>query len=289
MLNHQATGALQFLLHTGIALIAHNNHVVVLRDTCTVLSIGYFNETERAEAIAFHQEIQKRLEELCPFRSSPVVTIGHGAQWGSMETLDYDFYASTQTMNSSGPNRRGKYKSAFMLKNFPALQIDKIMTHLTTIPLGLTADDMKSSLLQVDCFGGQINEVAPTATATPHRRHVWKLQYQTYWTDITKDEAHLTWIRNFYNDMYEPYGGVPNPLHDSGLFEGCYYNYPDVDLNDIVGKDAAMYLYFMENTQKLSEVKKYWDSANYFTHAQSIPISYDTEAVEAQLTALGNK
>lgn len=84
--------------------------------------------------------------------------------------------------------------------------------------------------------------------------------------------------------MYSPYGGVPNPLHKSGIFEGCYYNYPDVDLNDKVGHDGALYLYFMDNIERLVKTKKRWDADNYFSHEQSIPLTYDLKTVKSKLS-----
>lgn len=129
-----------------------------------MFNVGYFNNEERIAAKENHLRIQSILKEFSPFCTTPIVTVGHGAQWGSMETTDFDFYASTQTMNSSGPNRRGKYKSGFMIQKFPMEQIEKIFKHLNTVPSGLSDSDMKSSLIQVDCFGGQINEIDPAAT-----------------------------------------------------------------------------------------------------------------------------
>ena len=78
--------------------------------------------------------------------------------------------------------------------------------------------------------------------------------------------------------MYGDYGGIPDPKQ-SDMFEGCYYNYPDVDLNDEQyggGREKAMYLYFLENYREnernLVDVKKRWDPANYFNFEQSIPV-----------------
>ncbi len=74
-------------------------------------------------------------------------------------------------------------------------------------------------------------------------------------------------------DMYKNYGGVPDPNHDSSNnVDGCYYNYPDSDLNDIVGLNGAMHLYFLENIDRLKRTKQQWDPNNYFNSAQSIPL-----------------
>ena len=84
-------------------------------------------------------------------------------------TISYTFYEAVQTLNGSGSNQRGKYKSAYMRKPFPADQVSAIYKWLTTIPPGLTLADMTQSLLQVDSYGGQINQVGPGTTAIPQR------------------------------------------------------------------------------------------------------------------------
>jgi FAD/FMN-containing dehydrogenase len=113
--------------------------------------------------------------------------------------------------------------------------------------------------LQVDSYGGRINAVSPARTAIPQRSSAMKLQYQTRWAQPNDDEANLRWIRAFYAAMYGSDGPVPD-----GRLDGCYINYPDVDL------DNWQTLYYKENYPKLRHVKKKWDPLNIFNHAQSI-------------------
>ena len=120
---------------------------------------------------------------------------------------------------------------------------------------------------------GMINTVSPDATAIAQRDSIFKLQYQTYWTHEKYDTAYLSWIRDFYSDVYKNTGGTPNPyLDETNNVDGCYYNYPDSDLNDIVGREGAMKLYFLNNLERLKSVKRKWDPNNYFNSAQSIPL-----------------
>jgi FAD/FMN-containing dehydrogenase len=88
-----------------------------------------------------------------------------------------------------------------------------------------------------------------------------KLQYQTYWAHEDGDEANLRWIRDFYSAMYGADGPVPD-----GRLDGCYVNYPDVDLSH------WQTLYYKENYPKLQQVKKRWDPLDIFNHAQSIEL-----------------
>ena len=163
---------------------------------------------------------------------------------------------ATQTLNGSGPNQRGKYKSAYMKKPFPQPQIDVMWKYLT-------ADHGNpQALLQVDSYGCEINRVASDATAVPQRSSIMKLQYQTYWVHPRDDERNLHWIREFYDAMY----GADGPRPD-GVVDGCYVNYPDCDLRDWQS------LYYLENYPRLQRVKAEWDPHDIFNHRQSIELS----------------
>jgi hexose oxidase len=190
----------------------------------------------------------------------------------------YTFLEGMQYLNGSGPNQRGKYKSAYMKQAFPAGQVDTLWRWLHDYdpPPGT---DFTQSLCQVDAYGGQINRVAPNATPVPQRSSIMKLQYQTYWqtsdqvgTPDPPNEPHLDWIRRFYTDMYLSTGGVPAP---GEVMDGCYYNYPDVDLGEYGDRERALLLYFKDNLRlsnpNLVDVKTYWDGGNFFQHPQSIP------------------
>jgi FAD/FMN-containing dehydrogenase len=172
-------------------------------------------------------------------------------QSASVRTMPW--LQATQTLNGSGPNQRGKYKSAYMKKPFPKRQIETMWKHLTT------SYPNTQALVQVDSYGGMINSVAPAATAVPQRSSIMKLQYQTYWTDKRADAANLKWIREFYDEMYGPAGPVPDAVMD-----GCYVNYPDSDLVD------WQHLYYKGGYKRLQRVKREWDPGDVFNHRQSI-------------------
>ncbi|GAA4700003.1 Berberine and berberine like [Promicromonospora umidemergens] len=210
---------------------------------------------------------------------------------GNEKVQHVTYLEALQTMNGSGPNQFGKYKSAYMNKAFPSDQVDKIYRWLNTTPEGVSTSDMSQSLLQVDSYGGAINRVASDVTAVPQRSAIMKLQYQTYWLNDARPgegshapydaqtEAHLGWINEFYRDVYAEYGGTPNPAKDpSGTVAGAYYNYPDSVLGTHAKGtvDDALRLYFLDNFRKnernLVAVKRRWDSADIFHHGQSIPV-----------------
>ena len=267
------------------------------------LQTAYFCDEGRDNARVYHGEIEDELQHICGdmimANGGKQALAGHGswfcppkprppcdADGARKGGRDFDFYASTQTINSSGPNHRGKYKSAYHKQPFDRQMVHDMFAALTTTAPGLSRDDMKQSLIQVDCFGGRINDVEPEATVIAQRSYKVKLQFQTYWDDEAEDEPHLAWIRSAYESCYARWGGVPDPTRgppmdtsappDESPFEGCYYNYPDVDLNGWKnGKYGALTLYFLDNFQanarNLVDIKRRWDPAGYFWHTQSIP------------------
>jgi hypothetical protein len=188
---------------------------------------------------------------------------------------DLTWFEAVQSGGSSGPNRKGKYKSAYMRKGFSQDQVKTIYKFLTLDPP--QASDMSQSLLQVDSYGAQINTIDRRATAVWQRSSILKLQYQTYWNDpldgpSANGDAHIDWINRFYEEMYYASGGVPDPSRDpSGNVDGCYINYPDVDLNDRGGVMKALSLYYGGNLARLMHTKRTWDPHNYFQNNQSIP------------------
>jgi FAD/FMN-containing dehydrogenase len=175
---------------------------------------------------------------------------------------DLPWLYATQTLNGTGPNQRGKYKSAYMKRPFPDAQVAAMWTHLSTREY-----HNPQALLQVDAYGGRINALPPDATAIPQRSSIMKLQYQTYWTDPQDDDRNLDWIRSFYTAMYGPGGPLPDDTMD-----GCYVNYPDVDLGDWAR------LYYQANYPRLQRAKALWDPLNVFRHAQSIALPAEAGA-----------
>lgn len=183
------------------------------------------------------------------------VAVGH--QHPAVDTTDVrslPWLFATQTLNGSGPNQRGKYKSAYMLTAFPDDQIEAMWQNLTA-----PSHANPQALVQIDSYGCQVNAVDPAATAVPQRSSIMRLQYQTYWTDPADDDVNLEWIRTFYTAMYGTRGPVPDKVVD-----GCYVNYPDADLED------WQHLYYKDNYARLQTAKHRWDPRNIFNHRQSI-------------------
>lgn len=186
------------------------------------------------------------------------------------------WFQATMTLNESGPNQRGKYKSAYHRKPFTRAQIKAFLHWLT---VDMPDVDLTNTLVQIDSYGCRINARGSADTAVPQRDSIMKLQYQTYWTDADKDDAHLVYLRDLYADVYKETGGIPEvssdrkgDVHYDITTDGAYVNYPDVDLGTNSPGDKVDYarLYYHRNYEKLQQVKQEWDPKNHFRHAQSI-------------------
>jgi hypothetical protein len=163
---------------------------------------------------------------------------------------------ATEWLDGSGRNQRGKAKSSYMKAPFPEHQIQAIYKALTDGFVNPLA------LLQIDSYGGRVNAVPPHATAVPQRSSIMKLQFQTYWAKPEGDAENLAWINDFYADVYSDTGGVPV---SNRVTDGCFINYPDVDL-----PASWPALYYKASYPALQRVKASWDPGNVFNHAQSI-------------------
>jgi len=172
-------------------------------------------------------------------------------------TKQLPWLQATQTQNTSGANQRAKHKSAYLNQPFPQAQIQALYTGLTDASFSNA-----QALLQVDSYGCRVNVPAPAATAVAQRSSIMKLQYSVYWEDPSDDQVNLNWINDLYANVYAGTGGVPA---SNGVTDGCYVNYPDVNL-----PSSWPALYYKGNYPALQAVKARWDPRNVFNHTQSI-------------------
>ncbi|MBJ7515256.1 MAG: FAD-binding oxidoreductase [Stenotrophomonas sp.] len=179
-----------------------------------------------------------------------------------------DWICLTQTVNGSGANQRGKYKSVYQNQQFTPDMCDELMRHL----MKATADRrFRQTLVQIDSYGGALNRNGLGMTAVPQRASLLKTQFQTYWSDSAEDALHLAWMREIYTAVHQ---GKPS----RPVFDGCYINYPDIDMRyDESGVEDPDWLniYYGWNTElieKLIALKGKVDPTNIFRHALSIPL-----------------
>jgi hypothetical protein len=99
-----------------------------------------------------------------------------------------------------------------------------------------------------------------------------KLQFMSFWKNPNDDAERLTWMSEFYQDLYSSdlvpsqFAGTPYP---GKHYEGCYINYPDKDMlaypfwPQLYYGDGDLYPF-------LQDVKQRCDPHNVFHHAMSV-------------------
>lgn len=240
-----------------------------------------------------HLEISEVTDQWSPFESAPTLPVGRslgiadnraliGALPEGTRVMDWLWF--TQQNDGHGANQFGKYNSSYMRENFSDYECSIIFKWLTSDdPTG----DLSQSLLQVDSYGGRVNDAdLKGKTVIAQRSSIMKTQFQTYWTDPDNDTLHLSWIHDFYGELYGPsnpdaYFGTPYPFVDGDFslpnprYEGAYINYPNSDLAQLGEQLSGGYpaLYYMDEVQFLEGVKSQYDPGNLFRYDLSIPLN----------------
>ncbi|MFD3409870.1 BBE domain-containing protein [Streptomyces cyaneofuscatus] len=173
----------------------------------------------------------------------------------------------TSNPTLTNPTLRGEYKSAYMKKNFTDAQVGSMRTHLTR-----TDYVNDQALMVLLSYGGQINAVAPDATASAQRDSAFKVLFETFWSDAAEDAKHIGWCRDIYTTVFSSTGGYPVP---GAQTDGCYIDYPDADIrNPQVNRSGVAWstLYYKANYPRLRQIKAKYDPKNIFRHSQSIEL-----------------
>ncbi|WP_236654549.1 FAD-binding oxidoreductase [Streptacidiphilus anmyonensis] len=105
-------------------------------------------------------------------------------------------------------------------------------------------------------LGGEINKVAPGATAFVHRDGVFVLAAETSWADHDQPatvHANLAWLDDFYDAIFP--AGPP---------ARSYQNFPDPELRD--WRSA----YYGANYPRLVRAKHHYDPTRFFDYPQAV-------------------
>jgi FAD/FMN-containing dehydrogenase len=162
------------------------------------------------------------------------------------------------------PSARMDYKSSFLRRRMPLPHIAALYRHLSG------PDGNPTAMVQLHSFGGRVSAVPQDATAYAHRDAIYNMIWYAQWHDPAEDAANLRWIRQCYEDVYAATGGVPVP---DDVTDGCYVNYPDIDLGDPARNRSGVpwhTLYHKDNHRRLQRVKAAWDPLDAFRHGQSV-------------------
>ncbi|MFH8410486.1 FAD-dependent oxidoreductase [Streptomyces sp. NPDC018019] len=165
-----------------------------------------------------------------------------------------------------------KVKSGYLRKRYTDRQIATAYRHLAGPAGGKGgAPEGVTGSMWLVSYGGQVNTVAPEATAVAQRDSILKSICMTGW-EGTGDGGtkHLAWVRDFYRDLYADTGGVPVP---GPVSDGSFINYPDRDLADPELNTSGVpwhTLYYKDHYPRLQRIKAHWDPRDEFRHALSI-------------------
>lgn len=192
----------------------------------------------------------------------------------STNAQEMDWLTLTQTINGSGANQRGKYKSEYRIGGYSPAEIDVLWQRFY-----VEGGDprLNQTLVQIDSYGGAINaRGTDSGTVIGQRQSTLKSQFQTYWSDAKDDEFHTQWLRETYRQLYRAAGVGDKPYPDQTHFEGCYINYPDIDMLYANSESGSidprwLELYYGHHADGLVRLKRRIDPRNIFRHAMSIP------------------
>ncbi|MFC8850054.1 MULTISPECIES: FAD-dependent oxidoreductase [unclassified Micromonospora] len=165
-----------------------------------------------------------------------------------------------------GEYGRIKNKSAYLRTAWSDAQVATVYQHLTGPLMG----GLLSVLLY--SYGVRVNTVASSATAAAQRDSIMKAWYSVFWADPNLDGYVLNQIRALYRDVHADTGGVPLP---NAHTDGCYINYPDLDLVDEVWNTSGLpapQLYHRGGYSRLQAVKAQWDPRDVFRHELSVKL-----------------
>lgn len=143
------------------------------------------------------------------------------------------------------PDGERYYYKAHFLSGLPDEAIERIISYTNSLPGEYTS-------VGIEQMGGAINSVPSTATAFPHRNAAYSFGIWAGWSDPGQDQRIINWAREFHSTMSEFSTG------------GVYANYLDKD--DERNVDSA----FLNNYNRLSELKAKWDPENLFHLTQNI-------------------
>jgi len=222
-------------------------------------------------------------ESVTPFhvihlpRSNPTGRVINSLSTARAVVRRLDWLPCQQTLNGSGDNQRGRYKSAYQKGIFTPQVLSAIWTTLTWPD---PANVLTQSLIQIQSFGGRINQPDPAVrreSSAAQRGSFLKWQPQCYWRDASAatDQAHADWIQGLFFNAFANDQGVPL----NAEFEGCYINYPDLDMTHLGGnpanaKNPQWYTVFFPDLiieSRLRLTKQRWDPLNIFRNEMSVP------------------
>ncbi|MEV0358717.1 BBE domain-containing protein [Nocardia sp. NPDC050697] len=164
---------------------------------------------------------------------------------------------STGSAIGNNPAVRSDNHAAYHLRGHTDAQAEIIHAALTS-----TEIPNSHAMVVLNPVGGKVGLAAPGDTAVAQRGAIFKVLYQSLWTDPAEDAAHIAWATRLFRAVYAGTGNVPLP---DDRTDGCYIHYPDTGI-------PWPRLYYKDNHPRLQQVKAAWDPRDVFHHPQSIQL-----------------
>lgn len=231
--------------------------------------LSIFDECKPVSELTVHPAMAEHHPEV-PATGTNLCVATHTVQ--KMRWIDSQGGGGGNRNAAAGPpvDSRHKYKSAYMKRSFSRDEAACFYKHLNrTIP----GVDLSRNTVLADSFGGAVNKRQMLEeTSSAQRSSILKLQFIATWNDAAQDAGQIGWMKDFYTELYSAstagakYSGTP---FWSDRYEGCYINYPDVDM---LRYEFWPQLYYGQGELYpfLQSVKRKYDPNNVFHHAMSI-------------------
>jgi len=110
---------------------------------------------------------------------------------------------------------------------------------------------LKEGGISIDALGGAVGDLAPNATAFPHRTALATVQYTATFANGSDPAPFDAYVRGFRGALTGSWG------------DGAYVNYADATLTDPAKS------YFADNARRLATIRSKYDPKGIFTQPQA--------------------
>ena len=185
-----------------------------------------------------------------------------------LETIyEQEYWRARDYLLTDDPNGLYDIRCNYVEHQLGGDALENALAWMTRWPGGSLRQDNMAILF---AMGGAVNDVAPDATAYPHRTSNYIFEMEANWSPMDSADAvkaQRDWLRSYYQDMQR------------FLQPRSYINFPNRELPDWARA------YYADNLPRLSQAKSKWDPGNLFQFAQSIPPARQPAPPQPRLAA----
>lgn len=153
----------------------------------------------------------------------------------------------------TGDGGRLRRQSFSATSHVPYLELNSvgIGTLLDQVSAASAVPGLTEGGISMDALGGHVRDLAPTATAFPHRTALMTVQYSANFENGTDPAPFDAYVRGFRSALQPEWG------------DGAYVNYADASLPNPATS------YFGDNATRLAAVRAKYDPNGLFTQPQA--------------------